>query len=157
MVEQNDVEEKKAVRDGAKFFEDDMLKVEFVFTDGYLTTINIGVKDEDYMGRVDLSNKKMISSWLANANRAVVTILANAPNTEGGPMVRGMEIIDSGDRNIMPTQSPMAITPDEIADRQFPLCPRCKIELRYKERCCGGTGSIVYCPQCGLKAKVGKQ
>lgn len=158
MVEENgsvEKEEHKAIREGSKFFEDDMLRVEFIFSDGYLATINIKVKDEDYMGKVDLSNKRVVSTWLTSANRAVVNILSSVPNTGGGPMVKGMEIIDAG-KDVPPEkrEMPPPITRESLTGATYPPCPRCKIELRYKENCCGGSGTIAECPTCGLKAKV---
>ena len=87
MVEETKKEEAPEhvpVRDGEKFCEDDMLKVSFVFKEGYLTTINIDVKDKDFMSQIDLSRKKPIAGWLANANRSILNILSNAPNTGAG-------------------------------------------------------------------------
>jgi predicted RNA-binding Zn-ribbon protein involved in translation (DUF1610 family) len=114
--------------------EDSMLGLDFTIEDGYLINIGIRVKSIEDLNRIYTSDRVSLSKWLTNVKVMLLQAVSNPPT----------ETIELG------------VPAPENESEEETKCPKCGIPLVKKKACCGSTGEVLRCKDCGRSYRFSK-
>ena len=123
------VDEKKGVDVITRYFENDTIKIEFTIEDGFITSIDILIKEDEMFSRIDFMDTRRAFAYLNNFAQQISQTMANVPT--GTPPGN---------------EASIDIKPD--------ACPRCKSDrISTRGACCGGRGELLQCNECGMRMR----